>query len=145
MVNRVLIFPTEHEGCRSYNEREREVELERKSLNLSRCISRDSVERFHHMPQFPYFVSTNQEVQTRQGAPHQPPILQINPSTCHWNVTARGEEWKQRQTSNELHNFLTGGWGSSSHRLMQHHGLQNNKLYFSGCGSGMQYGCLVLT
>lgn len=131
----ILIFPTEHEGCRRHiRERERERAREN-SLNLSRCISHDSVEGFHHMPNFPYFVSTNHEVQTLKGAPHQLPILQMNPSTCHWYFTARGEEWKQKQTSNELHSFLTGGWGSSSH-LMKHQGCQNNKLYLvveQGC------------
>lgn len=148
-----LIFPKEPEGCRRYNEtreraiewarqKQREVEMQRNSLNLSRCISHDSVECFPHMPQFPYFVSTNQEVQTHWGAPHQPPISQINLSTCHWNVTAKGEESKQRQTSNELHNFLTG---SNSDRLVEHHGWQDNELYFTGCRSGLLYGCLVFT
>uniref|UniRef100_A0A3Q2W2H8 Transmembrane protein 26 n=1 Tax=Haplochromis burtoni TaxID=8153 RepID=A0A3Q2W2H8_HAPBU len=62
---------------------EAEAKPERNSLNLNRCISHDSAELSHHMPQSPCFVSTNQEVQTRQGLPHQPPILQINPSKCH--------------------------------------------------------------
>lgn len=50
----------------------------------------------HHMPQSPYFVSTNQEVQTHPGVPHQPPILRANPSSCRWNAAAGGGKWTQK-------------------------------------------------
>lgn len=105
----------ERRDCRNSNETRRERESQREfHSTCAGAFPHDSVERLHRMPQFPYFVSTNQEVQTHRGAPHQPPVLQINPSTCHWNVTAGEEEWKQRQTSIELHNFLTGDGGSDS-------------------------------
>lgn len=114
-------------------ERQREVEPERNPLNLSRCISHGGVERFHHMPQIPYFVSTNQEVQTHRGAPHQPPILEINPSTCHRNAAARERGRVKTKCKLQMSptTFLTGGWRSSSCRLMLCHGWQNNELYFT--------------
>lgn len=57
-----------------------------------------------------FFVNKS-KVQTRWARPHQPPVPQIKPSSCHWSVTREDEG---KQTSNELHNFLTG---SGSHRV----------------------------
>lgn len=124
----VLIGLPQHEGCTSSTEKgetergtsEAEAKPERNSLNLNRCISHDSAELSHHMPQSPCFVSTNQEVQTRQGLPHQPPILQINPSKCHWNVTARQGRVKTKGKLQTPPNFLTGGWGVGWHCLVHH-------------------------
>lgn len=117
---------------------EAEAKPERNSLNLNRCISHDSAELSHHMPQSPCFVSTNQEVQTRQGLPHQPPILQINPSKCHWNVTARQGRVKTKGKLQMNSPQLFDRWLRSRLTLPRAPPpMETNELYFAVCGSGM--------
>lgn len=142
----VLIGLPQHEGCTSSTEKgetergtsEAEAKPERNSLNLNRCISHDSAEFSHHMPQSPCFVSTNQEVQTRQGLPHQPPILQINPSKCHWNVTARQGRVKTNGKLQMNSPQLFDRWLRSRLTLLRAPPpMETNELYFAVCGSGM--------
>lgn len=56
------MFQIETEGCRRYNEARGKQTFNQPEQVHSHC----SMERFHHMPQSTYFVSTNQEVQTHR-------------------------------------------------------------------------------
>lgn len=119
------IDQTEPEACWSYNkdpEREIARPLEReRSIPARRCNLSS--------------LSTNHEVQTYRATPHQPPVLQIKLSSCHWSVT-RAEEWKQTsKCAPQLSDRI---------RLTPHDCNTNNKARFRGWRSRMLHGCLVL-
>lgn len=82
----------------------------------------------------PFFFDKS-EVQTHRARPHQPPVLQIKPSSCSWSVR-REEEVKT--------NFQWAPQLSDGIQLTPHACNANNEALFSGWRSRMLCGCLLL-
>lgn len=116
LVGMVSMFPAKMEGCSNIV---RETDSERAREIHPACAGASLMTEWtipttcYRLPILYQLITKS--TQEHWGVPCQTAVLQIDPSTCQRNITAREEDCKQRPASNELHNFLTGS--KSHHRL----------------------------